>query len=140
MQGHADDELQGLGVQQILGQTHRVRPTLLGPQRAPTGGIDPGAKTKTLGVAALGSVSGLCCWRVEVGGPGGTEPGLCLVNGTNSRRADYSLFRSPDTGRQGPWSMAFPLHSLRSANPMWPVRESPLLTRLEAALILLQTS
>lgn len=78
MQGHADDELQGLGVQQILGQTHRVRPALLGPQQVPTGGTDPGAKTKPLGVAALGSVSGLCCWRVEVGGPLGLSMGCAL--------------------------------------------------------------
>lgn len=37
MQGHTDDELQGLGVQQVLGQTHRVQPALLRPQRAPRG-------------------------------------------------------------------------------------------------------
>lgn len=34
VQGHADDELQGLGVQQILGQTHRVWPALPRPQQA----------------------------------------------------------------------------------------------------------
>lgn len=42
MQGHTDDELQGLGVQQVLGQTDGVWPALLRPQWAP-GGTDSGA-------------------------------------------------------------------------------------------------
>lgn len=53
MQGHTDDELQGFGVQQVLGQIHGVWPALLRPQWAPREGTDPGARIKPLGVTAV---------------------------------------------------------------------------------------
>lgn len=77
VQGHTDDELQGLGVQQVLGRTHRVWPALLRPQQAP-GGTDSGARTMLLGGDSLVLVSRLCYRKVGAGDPGGTKSGLCL--------------------------------------------------------------
>ena len=74
MQGHTDDQLQGFGIQQVLGQNCRVWPALPKPQGALGGTLcGPRARTMPPGVAALRLSLGavLSRDRLGAGGPGG---------------------------------------------------------------------
>lgn len=72
-----------------------------------------------LGVAALSIGFMTVLLETGAGGPGGTEPGLCLVNGTGARKADYSLFCGPGARKARAMSIAFLLCSSRIADPYY---------------------